>query len=102
MGQASKRTRGELRVAIVGLGPIGRTVAEALDRGIYRLHLTAVAVQNPENHRTFLVALKQPPAVVPIDRLADLADSARSSKQKRNCNARGATGIFVNRVRLPF
>ena len=79
MGQASKRTRGELRVAIVGLGPIGRTVAEALDRGIYRLHLAAVAVQNPENHRTFLVALKQPVPVVNLIRLASEAESRNVS-----------------------
>jgi aspartate dehydrogenase len=74
MEQASKRTRSELRVAIVGLGPIGRTVAEALDHGIDGLSLAAVAIQNPEKHSGFLAGLKWPPAVVPIDGLSDLAD----------------------------
>jgi aspartate dehydrogenase len=74
MEQTSKGTRAELRVAIVGLGPIGGTVAEAMDRGIDGRQLTAVAVQNPGKHRTFLAALKQSPAIAPIDGLADLAD----------------------------
>jgi aspartate dehydrogenase len=74
MEQASKRTRSELRVAIVGLGPIGRTVAEALDHGIDGLSLAAVAIQNPEKHGGFLAGLKRPPAIVPIDGLSDLAD----------------------------
>jgi aspartate dehydrogenase len=74
MEQASKRTRGEIRVAIVGLGPIGRTVAQALDHGIAGLSLAAVAIQNPEKHSGFLAGLQRPPAIVPIDGLADLAD----------------------------
>jgi aspartate dehydrogenase len=74
MEHAAKRTRGEIRVAIVGLGPIGRTVAAALDHGIDGLSLAAVAIQNPEKHSGFLAGLKRPPAVVPIDGLSDLAD----------------------------
>lgn len=74
MEHASKRTRGEIRVAIVGLGPIGRTVAQALDHGIDGLSLAAVAIQNPEKHSGFLAGLKRRPAIVPIDGLSDLAD----------------------------
>jgi aspartate dehydrogenase len=74
MEHAAKRARGEIRVAIVGLGPIGRTVAEALDRGIDGLSLAAVAIQNPAKHIDFLAGLKRQPAIVPIDGLADLAD----------------------------
>jgi aspartate dehydrogenase len=74
MEHAPKRTRDEIRVAIVGLGPIGRTVAQALDHGIDGLSLVAVAVQNPDKHSGFLAGLKHRPAVVPIDGLADLAD----------------------------
>jgi aspartate dehydrogenase len=63
-----------LRVAIVGLGPIGRTVAQALDRGIDGLTLAAVAVGNPDKHRAFLSGLHKPPAVRAIGELADAAD----------------------------
>jgi aspartate dehydrogenase len=62
------------RVAIVGLGPIGRKVAEALDHGIDGLVLAAVAVQNPEKHQDFMSALSKAPPVLPIDGLVDVAD----------------------------
>jgi aspartate dehydrogenase len=62
------------RVAIVGLGPIGRNVAEALDRGIDGLVLAAVAIQNPDKHQDFIAGLKKPPAVLPIEGLVDVAD----------------------------
>jgi aspartate dehydrogenase len=66
--------RGISRVAIVGLGPIGVKVAEALDQGIDGAILVAVAVNHPEKHREFLRSLKAPPAILPIDQLADAAD----------------------------
>ena len=63
-----------MRVAIAGLGPIGTKVAEALDRGIDGLMLAAVSAQNPEKHLTWLGRLATPPAVLPIEQLADAAD----------------------------
>lgn len=63
-----------LRVAIVGLGPIGRTVAQALDDGIDGLELSAVAVGDPAKHREFLAGLRRPPAVREIAELAEAAD----------------------------
>jgi aspartate dehydrogenase len=66
--------QGEMRVAVVGLGAIGRTVAEALDRGINGLVLTAVSAQNPEKHRDFLAKLSKAPAVLPIEELSTAAD----------------------------
>jgi aspartate dehydrogenase len=63
-----------MRVAIAGLGPIGKKVAEALDRGIDGLVLTAVSAQNPEKHRGWLGTLAAAPAVLPIEKLADVAD----------------------------
>jgi aspartate dehydrogenase len=63
-----------LRVAVAGLGPIGTRVVEALDDGIDGLVLSAVAVQNPEKHRTRLGKLKRPPAVLPIEALSEVAD----------------------------
>jgi aspartate dehydrogenase len=49
-------------------------VAEALDRGIDGLVLTAVSAQNPEKHRSWLGHLMRAPAVLPIEKLADVAD----------------------------
>jgi aspartate dehydrogenase len=63
-----------LRVAVVGLGPIGIKVVEALDQGIDGLVLVAVSAQNPTKHRDFLAGLKRQPAVLPIDGLAAAAD----------------------------
>ena len=62
------------RVAVVGLGAIGRAVARALDRGMDGLVLAAVSAGNPDKHRDFLAGLSNPPAVLPIEGLADIAD----------------------------
>jgi aspartate dehydrogenase len=74
MANSANSSANDLRVAVVGLGPIGTRIAEALDRGIDGLVLTAVAVQNPEKHRDWLSRLAKPPAVVPIEALSDAAD----------------------------
>src|SRR6185437_8465257 len=74
MTDASKSFSTPLRVAIVGLGPIGIGVMEALDRGIDGLVLSAVSVQHPDKHRDRLAKLARPPAILPIDALADVAD----------------------------
>src|ERR1700674_5944817 len=73
MADLSKRPGAALRVAIAGLGPIGRKVAEALDRGIDGLVLAAVSAQHPEKHRNWLGSLKAQPAVLPIEKLSDVA-----------------------------
>ena len=70
----SKSGEANLRVAIAGLGAIGKKIAEALDRGIDGLVLAAVSVQNPEKHRDWLGGLTTAPAVLPIEKLADVAD----------------------------
>ena len=67
-------SRTDLRIAVVGLGPIGTGVVEALDLGIDGLVLAAVSAQNPEKHRIRLANFKRPPAVLPIEALADTAD----------------------------
>jgi aspartate dehydrogenase len=74
MANLSKSEEAKLRVAIVGLGPIGKKVAEALDRGIDGLVLTAVSVQDPEKYRSWLGNLTSVPAVLPIEKLVDVAD----------------------------
>jgi aspartate dehydrogenase len=63
-----------LRVAVVGLGAIGTKVAEALDRGIEGLTLSAVSAQNPDKHRAWLAGMTSKPAVLPIEALAGVAD----------------------------
>ncbi|MEA2883534.1 MAG: aspartate dehydrogenase [Bradyrhizobium sp.] len=62
------------RVAIAGLGAIGRKVAEALDRGIDGLALAAVSAQNPDKHRSWLAGLTATPEILPIEALCDVAD----------------------------
>ena len=74
MADSTANSRGSQRVAVVGLGSIGRKVVEALDKGIDGLVLAAVSVQDPAKHRDFLAGLSKPPAILPIDGLADIAD----------------------------
>ena len=74
MANLTKSSDTPLRVAIAGLGPIGKGAAEALDRGIDGLSLAAVSVQNPEKHHNWLGTLKRRPAVLPIEKLSDTAD----------------------------
>jgi aspartate dehydrogenase len=74
MSNVSKGPGASLRVAVAGLGPIGTKVAQALDRGIDGLVLTAVSVQNPDKHQGWLGKLTTPPAVLPIEQLSEAAD----------------------------
>jgi aspartate dehydrogenase len=67
-------SRTDLRVAVAGLGAIGTRVVEALDHGIDGLVLAAVSAQHPEKHRVRLGQLKSPPALLPIEALAEVAD----------------------------
>jgi aspartate dehydrogenase len=74
MADTAANRRDNQRVAVVGLGPIGRKVVQALDKGIDGLVLAAVSVQEPAKHHDFLARLSKPPAILPIDGLADIAD----------------------------
>jgi len=74
MAEGSNSTRPDLRVAIVGLGPIGRSVAQAIDRGIMGLTLVALSAEHPDRHRGFVSELSRTPALLPIEALADVAD----------------------------
>jgi aspartate dehydrogenase len=74
MANSSTGPAPDLRVAIVGLGAIGRKVAAALDQGVAGLALVAVSAQNPEKHQAWLAGLTKPPAVLPIGGLVDVAD----------------------------
>lgn len=62
------------RVAIAGLGAIGRAIARKLDAGLPGLTLTAVAVRDRAGAKAFLKTLARPPKVVALDALARYAD----------------------------
>src|SRR6202022_5061095 len=74
MAAPAMNVEGEMRVAVVGLGGIGRKVVEALDRGLDGLVLAAVSVQEPGKHRDFLATLSRAPAILPIENLSGVAD----------------------------
>src|SRR3954454_14799558 len=74
MANAVKSSQTGCRVAIAGLGAIGRKVAEALDRGIDGLALAAVAAQHPEKHRAWLAGLTTSPEILPVEALSEVAD----------------------------
>lgn len=63
-----------LRVAIAGLGVIGKTVAEALDAGIEGCELTAVSAKDKVKAARWLERLEREVPVVDITALEPLAD----------------------------
>jgi aspartate dehydrogenase len=93
----------DLRVAIAGLGAIGKRVAEALDRGIDGLALAAVSAQNPEKHREWLADLAATPAVLPVEALCEAADIVIECARARLLRsivapfvARGKTAVVLS------
>ena len=74
MANMTKESRPDLRVAIAGLGAVGRKVAEALDRCVDGLALAAVSAQHPEKHRAWLAGLRSAPKILPIEALSEVAD----------------------------
>ncbi|MEX0958882.1 MAG: aspartate dehydrogenase [Burkholderiales bacterium] len=62
------------RVAVAGLGAIGRTVAAKLDAGLPGMSLSAVAVRDPVHAEAFLATLSRRPPLVALDELAGHAD----------------------------
>ena len=63
-----------ITVAIGGFGTVGRVVARALDAGIEGLTLAAVSARDEAKAHRALAEFKTPVPVVPLGRLADLAD----------------------------
>jgi aspartate dehydrogenase len=64
----------EQRVAIAGLGAIGRVLARKLDAGIPGWRLTAVTARDAAKAEAFLAGLTHPVARVPLSALAGEAD----------------------------
>ncbi|ABD04859.1 L-aspartate dehydrogenase [Rhodopseudomonas palustris HaA2] len=99
--------RAPQRVAIAGLGAIGKAIARELDRGLDGLTLGAVASGDPEKHRAFLDGLRTTPPVVPLDQLhahADLVIEAAPSRLLRAIVepfvSRGRTAIVLSAAAL--
>jgi aspartate dehydrogenase len=64
----------ELRVGIVGLGTIGRAIAQALDTGDIAARLTAVNSRDMAKACSFAATLRQPPPVVALPALIASSD----------------------------
>lgn len=64
----------QLRVGIVGLGTIGRAIAQAIDRGEVTVQLTAVLGRDMTKVRDFVAGLRQPPPVVPLREMVATCD----------------------------
>ncbi|HEX4358921.1 MAG TPA: aspartate dehydrogenase [Pseudonocardia sp.] len=62
------------RVGIVGLGPIGRAVARALDDGLDGYLLSAVSAAHRDRAATFSRTLRVPVPVMPADDMTTCAD----------------------------
>lgn len=96
------------RVAIAGLGAIGKAIARELDRGgIDGMALEAVASAEPAKHRGFLQSLQTLPRVRTLDRLweeADLVIEAAPSRLLREIVepfvSRGKTAIVMSAAAL--
>lgn len=72
---ASNTSSPELKVAIAGLGSIGKVVADRLLHGIEGLRLVAVGARRPDNAREFLAARDGAQvAVTDLAHLPELAD----------------------------
>lgn len=63
-----------VRVAVAGLGAVGRKVAAVLDDGFPGYELAAVSVRRPQRSQEFLSGLRNAPPVLPLSDLADVSD----------------------------
>jgi aspartate dehydrogenase len=81
-----------VRIALAGLGAIGRRVAQALDEGIPGYSLAAVAVRDKHSASERLARLHHPVPVVDIDALEPLAD----------CVIECAPAELLPRIAAPF
>jgi aspartate dehydrogenase len=66
--------RQELQVGIVGMGTIGRAIAQALDMGEMVASLRAISSRDTHKARQFAAALRHQPAVLPLDQLIAACD----------------------------
>lgn len=64
----------ESRVAIAGLGAVGKVIANELDKGIPGLRLTAVSAKNVDKATEFVQQLNREVPVVALSQLIEYAD----------------------------
>jgi aspartate dehydrogenase len=64
----------KMRVGIVGLGTIGRTLCQAIDGGDVEVQLVAVTTRHHERARPFLRELCHQPPLLPLDELVARSD----------------------------
>ena len=81
-----------LRVAIAGLGAVGRTLAQRLSAGIPGLELACVSARDETKARTWLAAEKIVCPVVPLDAMPQYADLAVEC----------APGAIIDRICKPM
>lgn len=62
------------RVGVVGLGPVGRAVAEGVSKTLPTYEVTAVSARRPQPAREFAAGLPGEVAVVPASEVAGLVD----------------------------
>lgn len=93
--------RAPLRVGIGGFGAIGRKVAEALDRGVEGLALTAVSARDLAAAADKVRAFARPPAVVPLEALAGHADIVVECAPASVFEAVAETAIRAGRIFVP-
>lgn len=92
-----------LRLAIGGLGAIGLSVARRVDAGdIPGLVLAAVSARDEVKARTKLAGLMASPALVPLDRLADVADVVLETVPARHFVEIATPAIDKGRIFMPL
>lgn len=103
-----------IRVAIAGLGAIGMTVSRRLDEGgIEGMTLAAVSARDVERARKRMADFKNPPEILPLESLGDVADvviecvpAANFAKVAKPALAQGKTfmplsvGALLNHMEL--
>jgi aspartate dehydrogenase len=64
----------DMRIAIVGLGAVGKSLASALDAGMPGMRLVAVATRSEITTQTYLKTLRNTVSSVAIEELPEVAD----------------------------
>ena len=92
-----------MRVAIAGLGAIGMRVARALDGGeIEGMALAAVSARDLDRAAARVADFTQPPEVVPVERLAEMAEIVIECAPKEVFADLARSAIEAGRIFMPL
>ncbi|MGE0765285.1 MAG: aspartate dehydrogenase [Hyphomicrobiaceae bacterium] len=92
-----------LKLAIGGLGAIGMTVARRVDAGdLPGIELVAVSARDQDKARGKLGALRTPPRLVPLAKLADHADVVLESVPARHFAEIAEPAVARGRIFMPL